>query len=31
MIDDAKFKELLNLHLDHRLSAEDAALLERAL
>ncbi len=31
MIDDAKFKELLNLHLDHRLSAEEAALLERAL
>lgn len=31
MIDDKKFKELLNLHLDHRLSAEEAALLERAL
>jgi hypothetical protein len=31
MIDNAKFKELLSLHLDHRLSAEEAALLERVL
>lgn len=31
MIDEKKFRELLNLHLDHRLSSEEAALLERAL
>jgi len=31
MIDDKKFKELLNLHLDHRLSPGEAALLEQAL
>ncbi len=31
MIDDAKFKELINLHLDHRLGEADAALLERVL
>jgi len=30
-MNDARFKELLNLHLDHRLSAEEARELERAL
>lgn len=31
MSQDARFKELLNLHLDHRLGAEDACELERML
>jgi anti-sigma factor RsiW len=30
-MNDARFKELLNLHLDHRLSADEAHELEQAL